>query len=131
MCIFCQIVNHEIPCYQIFEDDQILAFLDIKPVNPGHTIILPKKHYKNIEEISAVDLTALILVIKKVGGLLKSRLGVAGYNVNCNNDPLAGQTIPHLHFHVIPRRFGDGCVAWPQGAYGAGEAEEIIKKLIN
>ncbi len=129
MCIFCQIVKHEIPCHQVYEDDKVLTFLDIKPVNPGHILVLPKKHYQNIDDITEEDFIAVMLVVKKMGKLLKEKLGVAGYNVVENNDPVSGQNIPHLHFHVIPRHVGDGHVQWPQSEYAPGQVESIVKKL--
>ncbi len=129
MCIFCKIINHEIPCHQVYEDEQVLVFLDIKPVNPGHLLVLPKKHYANIEETPEEDLIAVMKVIKKMGKLLKDKFGVLGYNVTENNDPIAGQGIAHLHFHIIPRHEGDGHVLWPQSDYKEGEAEAIAKKL--
>lgn len=129
MCIFCQIIKGEIPSYKVYEDDRVLAFLDIKPVNPGHTLVVTKAHYENIEAVPAEDLTALILAVKKIGRLLKDKLGAAGYNVTENNDPVAGQEIPHLHFHIIPRRLGDGHAQWAQGEYGPGEAAALLKKL--
>lgn len=129
MCIFCKIINKEIPCHQVYEDKKVIAFLDIKPVNPGHVLVLPKEHYQNLEAITPEDLTALILAVKKIGARVKDKLGVPGYNVTVNNDPVAGQIVPHLHFHVIPRHAGDGHVMWPQSEYGLGEAEEIAKKL--
>lgn len=129
MCIFCKIINQEIPCYRVYEDDKTLAFLDIKPVNPGHVLVLPKTHYQNFEDISEVDLAALMVTVKKIGKLLKDKLGVEGYNVHENNDPIAGQEVPHLHFHLIPRLAADGLEHWPGKSYLPGEAEEIIKKL--
>ncbi|MFA5754382.1 MAG: HIT family protein [Patescibacteria group bacterium] len=129
MCIFCKIINQEIPSHKFYEDDKVIAFLDIKPVNPGHALVVPKAHYETIEEISETDLTAVILAVKKVGGLLKDKLGVEGYNVTVNNGAVAGQAVNHLHFHVIPRHAGDGHVSWPQSDYAPGEAEEIVKKL--
>ncbi|MFA5023559.1 MAG: HIT family protein [Patescibacteria group bacterium] len=131
MCIFCKIINQEIPCYRVYEDDKVLAFLDIEPVNPGHILVLPKIHYQNFEDINETDLSALILTVKKIGKLLKDKLGVDGYNVHENNNPIAGQEIPHLHFHIIPRYAGDGLGHWPGKSYQPGEAEEIIKKLKN
>lgn len=129
MCIFCQIAAGEIPCYKVYEDDQALAFLDIKPMSPGHTLVIPKKHYANLEEITDSDLAALMSAVKKVGRLLKEKLGVEGYNLSENNDPVAGQEIPHLHFHLQPRRRDDGLALWPQKEYAPGEAEEILRKL--
>lgn len=129
MCIFCKIINSEIPCYKVYEDDVVLAFLDIKPLNPGHILVVPKNHYENLEEINETELAALILVVKKIGRMIKEKLGAAGYNVSENNGQVAGQEVPHLHFHIIPRHAGDGLGPWPRRGYQEGEAEEIIKKL--
>jgi len=129
MCIFCQIVSGEIPSYKVYEDEKILAFLDIKPLSLGHTLVITKKHYQNIEEINEEDLSALILAVKKIGHLLKTKLGVEGYNVSTNNDPVAGQEIPHIHFHIIPRSENDGHKPWERCACTDKELTEIIAKL--
>jgi histidine triad (HIT) family protein len=129
MCVFCKIITGEIPSYKIYEDNDTFAFLDIKPVNPGHVLVVPKKHYQNMEEISDSDLQKIILIVKKIGAALKNKLGVIGYNINENNDLIAGQAVPHLHFHVIPRREEDGLKHWPGSAYLPGQAEDIIEKL--
>ncbi|MFA5109710.1 MAG: HIT family protein [Patescibacteria group bacterium] len=131
MCIFCQIISGEIPSHKVYEDENVLAFLDIQPVNPGHTLVVPKKHYQNLEEISEEDLKILIVAVKKIGHLLKLKLGIEGYNASTNNDPVAGQIVPHLHFHIIPRYRGDGHDAWSRCQYKPGEEEEIIKKLLS
>jgi histidine triad (HIT) family protein len=131
MCVFCQIINNELPSYKIYEDEKTLAFLDIAPVNAGHALVVPKAHYENMEAIPEEELAAVIKTVKKVGLMLKNKLGAAGYNLSENNDPLAGQIVPHLHFHVIPRREGDGLQLWPQRKYEAGEAEEVLKKLLS
>jgi len=128
-CIFCKIVAGEIPSYKVYEDDDVLAFLDIAPVAKGHTLIIPKKHWQNMEDISDDGLVKLIKGVKRVGNLLKEKLGVSGYNINENNDPVAGQAVPHIHWHIIPREEGDNIELWAQGRYKEGEAERIIKKL--
>lgn len=128
-CLFCKIVSGVLPGHKVYEDDDVLAFLDIAPVNYGHTLVIPKKHYQNFEEIPEEILSKTTNVVKKVGKSLKENLGVAGYNVCVNNDPIAGQIIPHMHFHVIPRRVGDDLELWPQGRYGDGEIEEMAQKL--
>ncbi len=128
-CIFCKIITGEIPSYKIYEDDHVLAFLDIAPVNYGHSLVVPKKHYANIEAIPEDELCQVIKAVKKVGQSLKANLGCQGYNATVNNDPVAGQIIEHLHFHLIPRTEGDGLSLWPQGKYLNGEAEEVSKKL--
>lgn len=129
MCIFCQIISGELPSYKVYEDDKTLAFLDIGPVNPGHTLVIPKTHYQDLDDIPEAELANLIMVVKKVGKLLKDKLGAAGHNVTENNGTVAGQIVPHFHFHVIPRHAGDGHGAWVRGEYRSGEADEIIKKL--
>lgn len=129
MCIFCQIIAGDVPAHKIYEDENILAFLDVKAVHPGHTLVVPKKHITDIEEASESDLAVLMAGVKKIGGLLKEKLGYAAYNIHQNNGPLAGQTVLHLHFHIIPRLEGDGLKHWPARAYAAGEAEMILAKL--
>jgi len=129
MCVFCEIAAGEIPAYKIYEDEQTLAFLDINPVNPGHVLVIPKKHAANLEEVETAELSALMSTVKKMGVRLKERLGYGGYNVLMNNDPVSGQAIPHVHFHIIPRKAGDGLNRWPENKYAEGEAEEIMNKL--
>ena len=128
-CIFCKIISGEIPSAKVYEDDSVFAFLDIAPVNPGHVLAVTKKHYANIEETPEEDLCALMKAVKRIGSAIKAGLGAEGYNLNENNDPIAGQVIPHLHFHVIPRRSGDGLKLWPQGKYEEGEAENVAEKI--
>jgi len=128
-CIFCKIISGEIPSYKVYEDEHTLAFLDINPVNPGHTLVLPKKHLANIEAADELTLCQVIKIVKKVGVSLKKNLGAAGYNVLENNDPAAGQIVSHLHFHVTPRTTDDGLKLWPQKKYGKGEAEAVLNKI--
>jgi len=128
-CIFCKIIKGEISSYKVYEDDATVAFLDISPVNPGHVLVMPKKHCANLEETTEDVLMATMKTVKKIGQSLKDNLGVAGYNISENNDAVAGQIIPHLHFHVIPRQTGDNLALWPQGKYEVGQAEAISNKI--
>ncbi|MDP2736280.1 MAG: HIT family protein [bacterium] len=128
-CIFCKIIAGEIPSYKVYEDEKVLAFLDINPVSPGHTLVLPKKHVINIEEAEEEVLCQIVKIVKKVGLSLKKNLGVPGYNVQVNNDPAAGQIVPHLHFHVVPRFPDDGLKLWLQKQYKENEAEEVLNKI--
>jgi len=128
-CVFCKIIAGEIKSYKVYEDEATLAFLDINPVNPGHVLVVPKKHAANLEEIDGETLCLVIKAVKKAGQSLKNNLGAAGYNVLENNDPAAGQIVPHLHFHVVPRLAGDGLELWPQKKYAAGEAEAVLSKI--
>lgn len=128
-CIFCKIVAGQIPSAKVYEDEKILAFLDIAPVHDGHVLVIPKRHYANLEAMPEDELCVLIKVVKKIGRGLKEGLQVAGYNVTENNDPVAGQIIGHLHFHIIPRKENDGLHLWPQGRYGEGEMQAIAEKI--
>jgi histidine triad (HIT) family protein len=128
-CIFCKIANGEIPSYKVYEDDKALAFLDIAPVSPGHTLIIPKKHFQNMESIPDDELIHSIKVVKKIGQVIKKKLNAPGYNISVNNDPIAGQIVPHLHFHVIPRKEGDGLKLWPQEKIDPKKAMEILNIL--
>ncbi len=130
-CVFCKIIKGDIPCYKIYEDDKVLSFLDIKPVHPGHALVIPKTHVATLEEINSEDLSALILIVKQVGQTLKEKLNIAGYNLILNNNPVAGQEIPHLHFHLVPRHLEDGLKLFPHQVYKEGEAAEVLKKLLS
>ena len=128
-CIFCKIINGELPSLKVYEDEIVLAFLDINPVNPGHTLVVPKKHSANFEEADEETLSQMIKIAKKIGASLKKNLGAAGYNLQVNNDPAAGQIVPHLHFHLVPRLENDQLKLWPQRRYKDGEADEVLRKI--
>ncbi len=107
-CIFCKIIDKSIPSKVLFENDKNLAFLDIFPVSKGHTIVIPKNHYKNLEEIPNNELSELFETVKKVSILIHKKLKVDGYNILQNNFRAAGQAVNHFHVHIIPRRNEDG-----------------------
>lgn len=129
-CLFCKIISGEISSHKAYEDEHTLAFLDIAPVNHGHTLVVSKKHFANFEEADEETLCQVIKTVKKIGKALKDGLKIEGYNIGVNNDPIAGQIIPHLHFHVIPRIKGDGLKLWNQKKYGDGEAKKVLEKII-
>ncbi len=129
MCVFCDIASGNIPSNRVFETEDVIAILDIKPVSSGHILVMPKRHAANFEESDDTLLAKLISGVKQAGRLVKEKLGAPGYCVIENNDPVAGQVIPHIHFHVIPRYEGDGLPLWPGKDYQEGEAEEILFKL--
>ena len=107
-CVFCQIVEKEIPSQILFENDSNLAFLDIFPVSKGHTIVIPKNHYNNLEDIPVNELTDLYETVKNLSGVIRKKLKVDGYNILQNNFKAAGQIINHFHVHIIPRSRKDG-----------------------
>ncbi|MHA1283737.1 MAG: HIT family protein [Promethearchaeota archaeon] len=106
-CIFCKIIDKEIPAKIVFENDKIVAFLDIFPISKGHTIVVPKKHFQNLEEIPENDLCELIKIVKRLAIEIRRKLNIEGYNLLQNNFEAAGQVINHIHFHIIPRNKND------------------------
>ena len=103
MCIFCEIVKGNIPSYKVYEDDDVLAFLDISQVTKGHTLVIPKKHYDNFLEIDPEELKNLIVEVQKVAKIVQEKTQCLGINVLTNINEVAGQSVKHLHFHIIPR----------------------------
>jgi len=107
-CIFCKIINKEIDSKIIYEDSQNLAFLDIHPHAPGHTVIIPKKHAKTILELDASEIKDLFMALKNTLEIIQKALNPDGFTIGINHGESAGQAIPHLHIHLIPRFKNDG-----------------------
>jgi histidine triad (HIT) family protein len=130
-CIFCKIVDREIPSKIIFENDFTMAFLDNAPISDGHTIIIPKNHYSNLEDISEDELNAVYRVTKKLAIRIHKNLKVDGYNILQNNFGAAGQLIKHFHVHIIPRSDDDKKfqIAIPKIQSSEEKLEEIFKIL--
>ncbi|MBW3012313.1 HIT family protein [Candidatus Woesearchaeota archaeon] len=129
-CIFCKIAKKEIPADVIYEDSNVMAFLDIMPISKGHALVIPKKHSENILDIGEEDLKKLIVGIKKTAKAVLKGTGAEGINVSMNNNRAAGQLVFHTHFHIIPRFSDDGLKHWPQGRYAEGESAKIAAKII-
>ncbi|MFA6296239.1 MAG: HIT family protein [Patescibacteria group bacterium] len=129
-CIFCQIAKKELPSDIIFENKNVMAILDIMPVNLGHVLVIPKKHFATMVDVPDKLLQEMIVVSKKVGKAIMKGLKVKGFNLSTSNGRVAGQKIDHVHFHLIPRFANDGLKLWPQRqGYRATEAEKIVKKI--
>ena len=105
-CIFCQIVSGQIPSSKVYEDEEVLAFLDITQVTKGHTLVIPKKHYRNMLEMDAEAASSLFARVPKIAQQLQEKLGASGVNIINNNEEAAGQTVFHTHIHLLPR-FGE------------------------
>ena len=105
-CIFCKIIKGDIPSFKVYEDEKTLAFEDINPISPGHTLIVPKRHAKDLWEISDDDLIAIHLASKKVIQAIKSALNPSGVACVQLNGPGANQVVLHYHLHLIPRVAG-------------------------
>src|SRR3989344_2798996 len=108
MCIFCKIINNEVPCQKVYEDKDVLAFLDIHPKSNGHTLVVPKKHSENIFDIPNSDLQKVIDVAQKISLDLKHKNNLQGVNFLNSSGAWAGQEVMHYHLHIIPRYENDG-----------------------
>jgi histidine triad (HIT) family protein len=131
-CIFCKIIAGEIPSTTVYEDEDFKAILDVNPAAEGHVIILPKKHAANIFELDDEDAAKILPVAKKIATALKKTYQCDGVNILQNNGEAAGQTVFHLHVHVIPRYAGDTVnIGWKPGETPDLEriAGEIKKNL--
>jgi histidine triad (HIT) family protein len=108
-CIFCKIARGEIPCHKVYEDQEVIAFLDLSQVTPGHTLVIPKAHYETFLSVPKRLMHHVMDVAQRVGQIQISELLARGVNILTNCYPIAGQSIPHFHVHVIPRyAAGDG-----------------------
>ena len=130
-CIFCKIIRGEIPCSKIFEDKEFLAFLDIRPINKGHTLIIPKVHCKNLLDFPKSEETDLIEFAKKVATAIVKATNADGFNLGMNNGKAAGQVVHHAHLHIIPRFDNDGLKSWPHKEYSEDEMQEVQKKIVS
>jgi histidine triad (HIT) family protein len=102
-CTFCKIVAGEEPASRVYEDDRAIAFLDIRPANEGHALVVPRSHYENIHDIPEEELAHLFTVVKKIATAVKKSTEADGISVFQNNGRAAGQIVFHIHVHVIPR----------------------------
>ncbi len=125
-CIFCKIARHELPAEIVYEDAAFIAFLDINPVNPGHTLVIPKEHHANLLEEPEETLRDFLPVIQHVARAVEQATQADGLNVTFNIKPAAGQVIFHTHAHIIPRYADDGLRHWPGKPYAT---EEDARKL--
>lgn len=129
-CIFCKIANGEIPSSTVYEDGNFRAILDLSPASKGHTLILPKEHFKDVCELDEAVAADVLPLAGKIGAAMKKRLGCAGFNVVQNNGEAAGQTVFHFHVHVIPR-YGSGpeMVTWEPGQAAPEELEQTAAAI--
>jgi len=130
-CIFCKIIEGEIPSSRVYEDDNFIAFLDINPVHKGHVLIVPKRHFVNVFDTPG-DVGALFYsVIVKIAKAVRNAVGCDGVNIVQNNEAAAGQEIFHSHVHIIPRFKKDGLKGHPQKEKYSdfGEMADFAEKI--
>jgi histidine triad (HIT) family protein len=129
-CIFCKIVAGQIPCFKLLEDETTIAFMDINPVNPGHALSVAKGHWPTVDVIPSDVLASVARTAQRVAKAVIGELKPIGVNLLQANGAGAGQSVPHLHIHVMPRREGDGVrLNWDYKPGDMAEIEAIYKRL--
>lgn len=127
MCIFCNIIEGSIPSKKVYEDENILAILDISQATEGHTLVLPKKHYDNILDIDKDTLSSLIEIVRSLSIKIVNNTGALGCNILNNCGEVSGQTVNHIHFHIIPRYKKDDLdIKFPTHEL---DLDEVLKKI--
>ena len=128
-CIFCRIISGQIPALKVYEDEQTFAFLDIAPFEKGHVLVVPKRHAAFITDLPQAELLPFISAVQKVAALLLKKLPCDGFNLVQNNGVCAIQVVPHVHFHIVPRRNGQAMNWTPLKYDDPGELSEIHRRL--
>lgn len=128
--VFERIVEGKIPSWKVYEDDQVIAILDITPVNKGHVLVVPKEPFSNIYELPPELFSHLMLIVQKIAIAIKGSLHAEGMNIIMNNEKAGGHILNHAHVHVIPRYSNDGLQSWDgKELYSDGEQDLLAKKI--
>ena len=128
-CIFCKIASGEIQGLRVYEDEKTLAFMDIAKDVDGHILVIPKKHCKNILDCDSETLSAMADTVKKISDHLTGACGYDGVNLLNASDESAGQSVPHFHVHIIPRKDGDGIDAWPKFEGAKEDVQDVYERV--
>lgn len=129
-CIFCKIAAGEVPSQKILETDTVFAFLDIAPVKPGHVLVIPKEHSATLFEMDAALAAPMHEAVQKIAAAAMKATGAQGFNLHVNTHKAAGQLVPHVHYHIIPRHEDDGLSLWSQSPYDNEEAMQDVAEKI-
>jgi histidine triad (HIT) family protein len=129
--VFARIIRGEIPCHKVYEDDQVLAFLDLNPLSEGHTLVIPKEEVATVDQLSDESAAAVGRVLPRISRAVLAATGATEFNILQNNGPGAHQAVFHVHFHIIPKRAdGKGLgVGWKPTNLDAAAAAELAKKI--
>jgi histidine triad (HIT) family protein len=130
-CVFCKILAGQIPSAKVYEDDACIAFLDIGPLADAHLLVVPRAHYEWISDVPAELVAAVAGRLPQLARAVMKVARAEGFNVLQNNGRVSGQAVPHVHFHIIPRREGDGLgYRWNAGRYPEGRLEELRRAMV-
>lgn len=125
-CIFCTIVKGELPAYKLYEDDDIVSFLDIFPIHPGHALVIPKKHSVDMFDTDEELIGKMMMVAKKMAPSVMKGTKADGINIGMNNREAAGQEVFHAHIHIIPRYLEDGLKSWRKNLFKNDKHKEEV-----
>jgi histidine triad (HIT) family protein len=129
--IFSRILRGEIPCARVYEDEAVLAFLDVGPLSHGHTLVIPKEPAATLDQLSDASAAALGRVLPRIARAVMAVTGTTAYNVLQNNGSAAHQAVHHVHFHIIPKPEGGGGlgIGWPAGRLDPAEAAQLAEMI--
>ena len=128
-CIFCRLVRNEVPRWLVYEDSDVIAFLPKQPVAFGHTLVAPKEHHPDLTSIPSAILMHMTEITQELTRRYRERISADGVNLLLASGPAAQQSVPHLHFHLIPRFLGDGLDLWPALPSQAFDKDEMLRRL--
>ncbi len=129
-CVFCKIAAGEIPSLRVLDTPSAMAFLDIGPLAEGHLLLIPRNHYRTIDQMPPDELTEVTSCLPSLARAVVKVTGATGYNILQNNGRISGQVVEHVHFHIIPRKEGDGLgYRWNAGKYPPGRAETLHREF--
>ncbi len=129
-CVFCKIMAGDIPSHRVLDTEDAYAFLDIAPLASGHTLLIPRRHARRMEDMTPDAAASLARHLPTLVQAIMSATGASGVNILQNNGSVAGQVVDHVHLHIVPRRDGDGLgFRWNAGTYAAGEAESLLERI--
>lgn len=128
-CVFCKIIAGKLPAFKVYENDKIFAFLDISPVNPGHTLVVPRSHHADLLETPDNVLSDMITRTKKIAAAIVKAVKADGFNLGVNTKPAAGQVVFHTHLHIIPRFSNDGLRHWPHKETSREEMQKVSEMI--
>ncbi len=128
-CVFCEIINGNAASHVLYQDNDFIAILDKYPISIGHTLVIPKRHFERVNDISQADFCALYARVHALNRVITSRLNASASHISINDGAAANQLVPHLHVHIIPRNVNDGAGFTARKLLRVKEMDEIRKKL--
>jgi histidine triad (HIT) family protein len=129
-CIFCKIIRGEAPSWKVYENEHVLAFLDIHPISEYHTLVIPKVHYENIFDVPEKDLLEVMAAVREIARMYKTKLGIQNVQIINSSGREAQQDVFHIHFHIVPRKRGDGqSIRWTMHPEWVGNFDRLIARL--